>query len=130
MHNKGKYKIPAEIGGSGAQFLLTYLTALIDSEENTILLEEPEKALHASLQIKLAEFFTEICEKNQLVIETHSKNLLLGILKQVRDKKIKPDELSVLYVYMDNGISKIDRLEVNERVDLNLNGEMVFLQKN
>lgn len=115
MHNKGKYKIPAEIGGSGAQFLLTYLTALIDSEENTILLEEPEKALHASLQIKLAEFFTEICEKNQLVIETHSENLLLGILKQVRDKKIKPDELSVLYVYMDNGISKIDRLEVNER---------------
>ena len=115
MHNKGKYKIPAEIGGSGAQFLLTYLTSLIDSEESTILLEEPEKALHASLQIKLAEFFSEICANNQLVIETHSENLLLGILKQVRDKKIKPEELSVLYVYMENGVSKIDKLEVNEK---------------
>ena len=88
MHNKGKYKIPAEIGGSGAQFLLTYLTSLIDSEESTILLEEPEKALHASLQIRLAEFFTEVANNNQLVIETHSENLLLGILKQVREKKI------------------------------------------
>ena len=115
MHNKGKYKIPAEIGGSGAQFLLTYLTALIDSEESTILLEEPEKALHASLQIKLAEFFTEVSSKNQLIIETHSENLLLGILKQVRDKKIKPEELSILYIYMENGVSKIDKLEINEK---------------
>ena len=115
MHNKGKYKIPAEIGGSGAQFLLTYLTSLIDSEESTILLEEPEKALHASLQIRLAEFFTEVANNNQLVIETHSENLLLGILKQVREKKIKPEELSVLYIYMENGISKIDKLEVNEK---------------
>ena len=115
MHNKGKYKIPAEIGGSGAQFLLTYLTALIDSEESTILLEEPEKALHASLQIKLADFFTEVSDRNQLIIETHSENLLLGILKQVRDKKIKPGELSILYVYMENGVSKIDNLELNEK---------------
>ena len=91
------------------------MTSLIDSEESTILLEEPEKALHASLQIKLAEFFSEICANNQLVIETHSENLLLGILKQVRDKKIKPEELSVLYVYMENGVSKIDKLEVNEK---------------
>jgi len=115
MHNKGKFKIPAELGGSGAQYLLTYLTACIESEDNTILLEEPEKALHASVQIKLGEFFTEISEKNQLIIETHSENLLLGILKQVRDKKIKPEELNVLYVYMENGVSKIDNLEVNEK---------------
>ena len=77
----------------GHNYLLTYLTALIESEEIQYLLEEPEKALHASVQIKLAEFFTEISEKNQLIIETHSENLLLGILKQVRDKKIKPEEL-------------------------------------
>ncbi len=114
-HNKGKYKIPSELGGSGAQFLLTYLTAILDSNENTILLEEPEKALHSSLQIKLAEFFTEMTNKNQLVIETHSENLLLGILKQVRDKKIKPHDISVLYVYMENGLSKVDHLEVNEK---------------
>ncbi len=115
MHKKGSYKIPADLGGSGAQYLLTYLTELIDSNENIILLEEPEKALHSSLQIKLANLFTDISKKNQLVIETHSENLLLGILKQIRDKKIKPEEVSVLYVYMENGVSKIDHLELNEK---------------
>ena len=67
------------------------------------------------MQIKLADFFSEISNNNQLIIETHSENLLLGILKQVRDKKIKPEELSVLYVYMENGVSKVDDLEVNEK---------------
>ena len=86
MHKKGSFKIPADLGGSGAQYLLTYLTELIDSNENIILLEEPEKALHASLQIKLADLFTDISKKNQLVIETHSENLLLGILKQITRK--------------------------------------------
>tara|TARA_Y100000816_G_scaffold25013_1_gene16103 strand:+ start:501 stop:2267 length:1767 start_codon:yes stop_codon:yes gene_type:complete len=114
-HSKGKHKIPHESGGSGAQFLLTYLNAIIDSKENTILLEEPEKALHASLQIKLAEFFAEMSNQNQLIIETHSENLLLGILKQVREKKIKPHEITVLYVHMENGISKVDTLELNEK---------------
>ena len=114
-HNKGKHKISAQYGGSGAQFLLTYLTAILDSKENTILLEEPEKALHASLQIKLGEFFSEMSIQNQLIIETHSENLLLGILKQVREKKIKPNEIKILYVYMENGVSKVDTLEVNEK---------------
>ena len=115
MQKKNKYKIPYDLGGSGAQFLLTYLTTLIDSKESTILLEEPEKALHASLQIKLAKFFSEISKSNQLIIETHSENLLLGLLKEIRDKKIKPEEVSVLYVYMENGISKVDHLELNEK---------------
>ena len=84
-------------------------------KENTILLEEPEKALHASLQIKLAKFFSETSKNNQLIIETHSENLLLGILKEIRDKKIKPEEVSVLYVYMENGVSKVDHLELNEK---------------
>ena len=91
------------------------MTAILDSKENTILLEEPEKALHASLQIKLGEFFSDMSVQNQLIIETHSENLLLGILKQVREKKIKPNEIKILYVYMENGISKVDTLEVNEK---------------
>ena len=115
MHKKNNFKIPSELGGSGAQYLLTYLTQLLDSNGNTILLEEPEKALHASLQIKLANLFCEISEKNQIVIETHSENLLLLIQKIVRDKKIKPEDVSVLYVYMNNGVSRIDELELNSK---------------
>ena len=107
--------MPADLGGSGAQYLLTYLTELLDSHENTILLEEPEKALHASLQIKLAKLFVEISKTNQLVIETHSENLLLGVLKEIRDKKIDYKNVKILYVYMEEGLSKVDEVALNDK---------------
>lgn len=115
VHQKNGFKVPADLGGSGAQYLLTYLTELLDSHENTILLEEPEKALHASLQIKLAKLFVEISKTNQLVIETHSENLLLGVLKEIRDKKIDYKNVKILYVYMEEGLSKVDEVELNDK---------------
>ena len=115
FHQKNGYKIPADLGGSGAQYLLTYLTELLEANENIILLEEPEKAVHASLQIKLAELFTEISKNNQLVIETHSENLLLGILKEIRDKNLNHQDVKVLYVYMEDGESKVDEVILNEK---------------
>ena len=91
------------------------MTELLDSNNKIILLEEPEKALHASLQIKLAKLFTEVSKKNQLIIETHSENLLLGILKEIRDKNLNHNRVKVLYVYMENGQSKIDEVQLNEK---------------
>ena len=52
---------------------------------------------------------------NQIIIESHSENLLLGVLKAIRDKKISNQDVSVKYVYMENGNSKIQDLEINER---------------
>ena len=115
MYKKDKFKIPSDLGGSGAQHLLTFLTEIVSSEDNTILLEEPEKALHASMQIKLAKLFSETSKNNQLIIETHSENLLYGLLKEVRDKKISKEEIKIIYVYMENGESKIDELELNDK---------------
>ena len=71
--------------------------------------------MHASLQIKLAELFTEISKNNQLVIETHSENLLLGILKEIRDKNLNHQDVKVLYVYMEDGESKVDEVILNEK---------------
>ena len=115
MYKKDKFKIPSDLGGSGAQHLLTFLTEVVSSKENTIILEEPEKALHASMQIKLAKLFSESSKSNQLIIETHSENLLYGLLKEIRDKNILKEEIKIIYVYMDNGESKIDELELNDK---------------
>ena len=45
MHKKSKYKIPADLGGSGAQFLLTYLTTLLDSFESIISFRRARKSI-------------------------------------------------------------------------------------
>ena len=37
------------------------------------------------------------------------------MLKAIRDKKISNRDVSVKYVYMENGYSKIQDLEINER---------------
>ena len=82
----------------------------------TIQLEEPEKSLHARMQVNLADLFEESSEQNQLIIETHSENLLLGILKHVREGKIDVNDIKINYVYMDDdGVSKIDPLTVNKK---------------
>ena len=114
VHKKNKSKIPASQGGSGVEYLLTFLSACLNSNGDILLLEEPEKALHSKMQVNLAKFFVENSKSNQLVIETHSENLLLGILKYVRDGKISPEDIKINYIYMENGESKVDQLDVNE----------------
>ncbi len=46
---------------------------------------------------------------------TFRLTFVLGLLKEIRDKNIDPKDVSVLYVYMEDGISKIDQLELNEK---------------
>ena len=56
----------------------------------------------------------ECSKQNQFIIETHSENLLLGILKNIRDKKISHKDVQVSYVYIDKDQTKVDELELNE----------------
>ena len=79
------------------------------------MLEEPEKGLHPSLQVKLANFFVENSKQNQLIVETHSENLLLGVLKNIREKKLDPEDIKINYVYMENGESKVDEIKVDKQ---------------
>ena len=115
-HKKFGQKLPSSQGGSGVDYLLTFLPSCVAEQDKIILIEEPEKSLHARMQVNLAELFVEASEDNQLIIETHSENLLLGLLKLVREKKIDVQDIKVNYIYMDdNGVSKIDPLTVNKR---------------
>jgi predicted ATPase len=115
VFKKGGHKIPASQGGSGAQYLLTFLSACLGYKDDILLIEEPEKGLHPSLQVKLSKFFVENSETNQLLIETHSENLLLGVLKSIRDKELNPEDIVINYVYMENGESKVDELKVDSK---------------
>ena len=83
-----------------------------------LIFEEPERRAHPRLQAALSDLFINASNEknnNQIIIESHSENLLLGVLKAIRDKKISNRDVSVKYVYMENGYSKIQDLEINER---------------
>lgn len=66
-----------------------------------ILIEQPELHLHPRMQGDLMELFVEVSgasSKIQIIAETHSEAMLLRLQKLLRDGKLSPDKVSVVYV--------------------------------
>ena len=114
---KGKtIPIVNEGGGINRSVYMFTILALAD-EGSTIMIEEPETNLHPKAQYDLAKIFIEAVtdEGKQLVITTHSEHLLLGILQQVRKKKIRLEDIAMYYVQKDKGGKTIlKQLEIDE----------------
>ena len=70
---------------------------------NIIVVEEPEVHLHPKIEADIAELIvhSSINFNNQFLIETHSEEFLLRILKNVRNNKIKPENISINYITND-----------------------------
>ena len=64
-------------------------------------MEQPEIHLHPALQAELADVFIETAlgqRKNTFILETHSEHLILRLLRRIREGKITPDDVGVVYV--------------------------------
>ena len=78
------------------------------SNENILLIEQPELHLHPRMQADFAEVLVDAHksfssslgrrEAPQIVIETHSEALMLRLQKLIRKGRIGPSDLSVLFV--------------------------------
>lgn len=86
--------------GSGIAQVLPIITQAFKSENETILVEEPEIHLHPKAQAELGEMFAKAAETkgNTFIIETHSENLLLRLEKLIRKGELSKDDVSVIYV--------------------------------
>ena len=115
QHRKENFKINYKYGGLGAENVLPVIAQSVAADNKVLIFEEPERRAHPSLQVRLADLFVECSKKNQFIIETHSENLLLGILKNIRDGKISHKDVQVSYVHIEKGESKVDEMEINEK---------------
>ena len=66
---------------------------------STLLIQQPEVHLHPRAQAAMGSFFGQLAasERNRLVVETHSDFLVDRVLMDVRDEKIKPGDVIILY---------------------------------
>jgi hypothetical protein len=84
-------------------------------------IEQPELHLHPKLQANLADFFIDTIEKNsqiRWILETHSEALMLRLQRRIRDKTIKPKDISVNYVNpTGGGASSIVELRLDDDGD-------------
>ena len=113
--------------GYGINQILPVIIEGVASQEGAILcVEQPEIHLHPRLQANIADLMIDTIadepgKRKQWIVETHSELLITRLQRRIREGKISPDDISVLYVDPDddNGVegSAILRLEMDENGD-------------
>ena len=100
------------------------------SEKKTLLIEQPEIHLHPAHQAELGDMFIRSAlgeQKNTLLLETHSENLILRILRRIRETNdnelpegfppIYPKDVAVLYVQPGENGAQVIEIPVTEDGD-------------
>ena len=86
--------------GFGVSQVLPVIIQSLFASDKTILIEQPEVHIHPRLQTELGDLFIESVKDfgNRFIIETHSEHLMLRLQRQIREGKLSPDDVSVIYV--------------------------------
>ena len=100
------------------------------SEKKTLLIEQPEIHLHPAHQAELGDMFIRSAlgeQKNTLLLETHSENLILRILRRIRETNdselpkgfppIRPEDVAILYVQPGEKGAQVIEIPVTEDGD-------------
>ncbi len=104
--------------GFGISQILPFVVQSLVSEKRIISIEQPEVHVHPKLQADLGDLLVKaISRGNQFIIETHSEHLVLRLQRLVREKEIKPEDVSVIYVSRGLEGAKAERLRLDEEGD-------------
>lgn len=89
--------------GFGFTYVLPIIVAVLAARPGDLLLiENPESHLHPQGQAQLGSLLAcAAADGVQLIVETHSDHLLNGVRVAVKEKNIKPEQVSVYYFERD-----------------------------
>lgn len=128
--NTGRMLAPQDVG-VGISQVVPVIVAACDECEGLTLIEQPELHLHPAIQVNLGDLLASCAIGRQmpLLVETHSEHILLRILRRIREqyeeddilpplgynKTITPDHISVVYLWQEEGQTKVQSLEIDEK---------------
>ncbi len=105
-----------DVGFGVSQILPVLVLCYYVPEHSIILLEQPEIHLHPSVQAGLADVFIDVVkERNvQIILESHSEHLLRRLQRRIAEEQISTDKTALYFCSMEDGASKIEKLDVDE----------------
>ena len=117
-------KKPVEVGlsdvGFGISQILPLVVQSLAATDQIISVEQPEVHIHPRLQADLGDLLIEAIQeprRNQFIIETHSEHLALRLQRRVREKKLPPKDISVVYVSRGPTGATVQPLRLDEEGD-------------
>ncbi|MEZ0484569.1 AAA family ATPase [Fibrella aquatica] len=107
--------------GFGFTYVLPIIVAVLAARPGDLLLiENPESHLHPQGQAQLGTLLAcAAADGVQIIVETHSDHLLNGIRVAVKEKQIKPEQVSVYYFERDPNAEEHVTEIVQPTIDIN-----------
>ncbi len=86
-------------------------------EYSTLMVEQPESQLHPAAHMEMGSYFADLWKIRGVgsIIETHSDNLLLRLRRLVGNGYLSPQDISVAYFTLDNGVPDVKNLNIDEK---------------
>ncbi|MDB4324740.1 DUF3696 domain-containing protein [bacterium] len=103
--------------GFGVSQLLPIVVQCVAGVEQLVSIEQPEVHVHPRLQAEIGDLIFDASRGdrcNQFIVETHSEHLVLRLQRKVREGKLPPDDLAILYVERGDNGSTVKRLHLDE----------------
>ena len=136
IRRKKRVNVALSDVGYGISQLLPFIVQSLVAAGRIISIEQPEVHVHPKLQADLGDLLAGAIKEphqdhaqdpsadiilaprqNQFIIETHSEHLILRLQRLVYEKRIEPEDLSVIYVSRGDEGSKVQRLHLDEEGD-------------
>ena len=105
-----------DVGFGVSQVLPVLVLCYYVPEGSILILEQPEAHLHPKVQSELADLLIEVVKERQLqiILESHSEHLLIRLMRRIAEEEISADDTTFYFCEMNEGVSEIERLDVDD----------------
>lgn len=105
-----------DVGFGVSQVLPVLVLCHYVPEGSILILEQPEAHLHPKVQSELADLLIEVVKNRQLqiILESHSEHLLIRLMRRIAEEQISADDTAFYFCEMNEGVSGIERLNVDD----------------
>ena len=106
--------------GYGVSQILPLLARVLKVRDYTFLMQQPEVHLHPKAQAELVSLLIELSKQkeNNFIIETHSDYLIDRARIEIMQGKIKPEDVSLIYLEPKGSDVKVHNLRFNKKAEI------------